>query len=289
MKQLQMAISASMLAITIAGCAANGKQSQTGSVATLQSGNWIAIGRSSDTAKSDGYLRGNLTVSGSSVATVWYEDGLPAYQPTLCVPQLSTASFTGQVASAAATLQWTSAATTYQASSTVTATIEPDGTLLGTYAGTGQCTDTGTFYAAYVPAITGTWTGTLTDSNTSSGHPATTISGSITQAAATSGVSGVIPGSYALSGTVAVSNVACFSGSAVSLTVDATNSYVSGEEVYLVAYSQDLSTSFVWTGSLDDPTTALSMSQNGTALLSGSCSISFASTSSGTTLKLTRS
>lgn len=250
----------------ISGCSGKSTSTPPVTTPTLKSGNWLLVetGVSVLSAASGGgseafnaNLRGSLTFTGDAITgSLSGSDQTPvAYTGTVSestVTLNSTPDFNGQ-------------------SFVLTGSINPNATILGTYTiedGYNGLTSNGTMYATNVPAITGTWTGTLPGGfSGSSTYPVSTLSVSLTQAATASVINNV--SAFALSGTASFSNTACTSTTPLALTLDPTASYVSGDEFVFTAYSADFTQSFSWTSRLDNPTLATATS-NGTFALSAS-------------------
>jgi hypothetical protein len=158
---------------------------------------------------------------------------------------------------------------------TITTTIEPGGILLGTYSCAPKTTgsaDSGTVYATNVPSISGTWSGTLPGRAGTIYSPAiypTAVTASIVQSSSASPDNNP-PDSYSLSGTVTLENSHCFTSGSSVQTIDPTQSYIAGDEIFITSSSADGSEGFTWglnssyPITLDNPTLATAMS-NGEA------------------------
>lgn len=262
--------------VAISGCGGNANIAAPVNTPVLGSGNWLMYVNSANVPLqgNDLYpvnvpLRGSLAISGGTLAaTLITNSGVGAN----CFP--SPLAFTGTVSGSAVSLTPAPA----EASLAIAATSQPVSIILGTYTCSSKSlgADTGSVFGTYVPSLTGTWTGSLADSNTFKPAPATAVTTSITQAAAASPIGSVRPGSYPLSGTIAMQNSSCIASGSATLNLDATQSYVTGEIVVISAATADNATSLQWAATLDDPTAATSMTRSTNARLSGTCNITFA-------------
>ena len=138
--------------------------------------------------------------------------------------------------------------------------MNPDNSVLGTYTSSGVCNDSGTIFGAVVPSIAGAWSGVLSGTDLGTGaQQKVTVSATIAQAAAPSSSSTVPAEALSLSGTVTAANTNCIGSAPVALTIDPAQSYVTGDEVAILAVSDDQQTQLGWFANLSDPTSAASM------------------------------
>lgn len=183
-----------IITLALAGCG-----STVSNMAVTQ-GNWAFSAISTAPAKVQGIattflLGGNLTQSGSTLS------GTLSVQQDNCISD-QTLSFTGTVKGKDITL--TSAAFDGNVIS-VTASGTKD-SLSGNYTITGGCADQGTFTAAAVPSISGTWNGTLVNTGFGSGRGISNVGISV---ALTQAASAGEDGSFALTGTVTYTGSGC--------------------------------------------------------------------------------
>lgn len=270
MKNFFFCIMLAVAASFAVGCGgSSSSKSSSASSATLTSGNYYAVVNSQVgallSANNDPYpyevpLRGAVTVTSGAVTAqlVPYDTVTGAAKGVPCFPialNLVGTNTNGAVALAPPSVQ---------SSLAITASVEPTSILLGSYTcnSTTLGADQGTVYATLVPSLAGTWAGTMADENAaSSGIPSTTISAAVTQDSTPipSATSAFPAGAFVLRGTITLTNTLCFGSKPVSWSIDATQSYVNGELVTLYAYSTDFSSEFFWSGALNDPTTAATM------------------------------
>lgn len=278
MRQLAAVLSLATAMIAISGCGGGGTTTTLPQSLALNSGNWLFYVNSSTSATSsypqNTPLRGAMSTSGSTItANLQVNDGVSTPN---CFPNPLVLS--GSTSGDAVALT----PTPNNSALAIAASIEPGSILLGTYSCTshGGGADNGTVYGTNVPSLSGSWSGSLYSVTIVPGvgprYSSMPLTASISQAAKSS--SNDFPaGSFALSGTVTLTSSACFSSGSASLTIDPTQSYITGEQVFIFAASADGNTTFNWgsdgnTVSLDNPTTATSMTGNSNyGLSSESC------------------
>jgi hypothetical protein len=286
-KQLAAILLLGTALITISGCT-GGKAPVVADPSTLNSGNWLMIVNSitstSDLYPQNRHFRGTMEAASNAVSA---NLSLSDEQSANCFPDSLVLS--GSISSNTVTLT----PVPNDSDLTITATVNPGGILLGTYNCTSQGAgaDNGTVYATNIPPISGVWSGTLPESvstwvpNPSGGGTISTTNYTIGAAAtiiqsstpAPSDSSRIPPYSFALGGTVTLTNSTCFISGSSTLTIDSTQSYINGEQVFISAVSADGTEGFTWGTSqrpisLDDPTTALSMlNPSNFSAFSGSC------------------
>jgi hypothetical protein len=244
MKLNQVAILVLVAASLAMTACANGG-AKTDPVPPPASGNWLFIETS--TAHPDfptpTYYRGPLQdANGTVTATL-------VYSGSSCLPN-SPVDFTGNASQNALTL--TSGTDNGQVM-TITGDINFDGTVVGTYSkpggGAASCSDdSGTVYGTAVPLLAGNWSGTLSRAT----NGAINVTAALQQqSTATS------DGLYPLTGTVTFANDSCFTSGAI----DSTQSYITGEQVVIVATSG--ASSLTLDGYLINPTlsTAIKITQ----------------------------
>lgn len=191
----------------------------------LTQGNWAFTATSTTAIKAISsptfVVGGNLSQTGSNLTGTMYIS-----QSGCIAPQF--VSFTGTVKDKNVTL--TSENFGGQVI-TVTATATTN-SMTGTYAVTGECSDSGTVTASAVPSISGTWNGTISNPTQGSGGlgvAQATLSVALSQAATPSE-----DGTFALSGTLTYNNSPC----SVSGTI--TNGYLAGNYINIVASTNDI-------------------------------------------------
>jgi len=286
MKHLTAILLLTTALMTVSGCT-GGKAPVIADPPTLHSGNWLMIVNSntstSDLYPQNKYYRGTLESTGNTVSA---NLSLSSATSANCFPDLL--ALTGSLSNDVVTLT----PIPNDSNLTIASTIKPGGIFLGTYNCTSQGAgaDNGTVYATSIPLISGVWSGTLAESvstwvpSSSGGTISTTYyetgaAATIVQSsvAAPSDSNRVPPYSYALSGTVTLTNSTCFNSGSSTLAIDSTMSYINGEQVFISAASDDGTEGFTWGTSqrpipLDDPTTAASMlNPSNFAVFSDSC------------------
>lgn len=248
-KFVLLAVLAGAFALTGCGFIKDGSSSGTAPTA----GNWSFIATSTVTSGQVSQIGGNLTVSGNSVSSTMHSD-LPCFDPSLPF------TFSGTLQNKQIT--FTSAANTNNQVITLIATVTAASTITGTYTVTagGACAaDQGNVSAVLVPAISGTWSGSIAGK----GGPQAALSMALTEASTASA-----DGSYALSGNLTFANSSCSKSGTI------TDSYVAGSMVVIkgTTLEQDNVTqgSFTYTDAfLNNPATP---TMNGTySVVTGYC------------------
>ena len=253
--------------MTVTGCS---KDPSTGSSTqlALNSGNWLLYANSTVTENSStAYphnmpIRGTITVNGGAVSTnLAVNNGvsLPCFQNPFAP--------SGEVSGGSVTL----APTSNSSNLAITATIEPGSILLGTYNCSPQQgnADNGTIYGVNVPALSGSWSGTailvvsgyIPGTGVFSDSYPVLVAASIQQTSSSSTIGG-LP-AYALSGTVTLTSSYCFSSGTSLMTIDPTQSYVTGDDVNIVASAPNGTMSYAQASAASPiivPTTATQMS-----------------------------
>jgi hypothetical protein len=253
--RLTLCVLAAASLMALAGCSNNGYSVRGGQNTTqtqgLTAGNWQFRG-----PFPIGSGNGYLAVSGS---TVTLETALPAATPAFCNPgpQVTlTGSLTGN------SLTLTSPPLTKGSSEvmTITGTAHNGTNIDASFQVTGAAPDdlcfgaTGLFGASgplsgsFVPSVTGTWNGTITETDNDpvsdlfiASYPVG-VTANIAQAATP--VFGVIPGYgygtdyFPVTGTVTFTSSSCFPNG-VALPVDSTTSYMVGDQVSLTVTNID--------------------------------------------------
>jgi len=274
MKQLASILLLAIALIAISGCAGE-RTPVVADPSTLKSGNWLVIVNSitstSDLYPQNRHFRGTIEATSNAASA---DLALSGEQSANCFPDRLVLS--GSISGNTVTLT----PVPNDSDLTITATVKPGGILLGTYKCTSQGAgaDNGTVYATNIPFISGVWSGTLPES-VSQWVPSPSGGGTISTTNYTIGVAATIvqsstpapsnsshipPYSFALAGSVILTNSACFNSGFSTLTIDPTQSYINGEQVFISAASADGTEGFTWGTSqrpisLDDPTTAASM------------------------------
>ena len=251
-------------AAIISGCSSGGTSMPVAPTPTLKSGNWLIVetGVSVLSAANGGgsevfnaNLRGPLTISGGTITGNLSSNDQP--------PLAYSGTTSGD------TVSLTSAPDFNGESYKLAGAINSNGTVLGTYSlenGYNGLTSTGTLYGTNIPAIAGSWNGTLPGGfSGASQYPASTISANLTQASSASIINDV--SAFVISGTFALTNSSCTGPGSVNLIIDPTASYISGDLLVFSAASADGTESFTWSSRLDNPTLATATS-NGTFALS---------------------
>lgn len=254
----------------IPGCAGLGNSSSPPLTATLAAGNWLFFVDSSFFTLPhlrNVPLRGALTTTGNTVTANLVTSsviGAPCFSESLIL----SGSTSGNTVTLAPPVPVTKPPTPPDTSDlSITTTLQPASILLGTY----TCTsvkaglDSGTVYGTYIPPVSGTWTGTVPGVASNSNAlppPPTAMSASFLQSTTPVGTNNpiAIPQAFGLSGTVTLINPTCFPTGPAVLTIDQTQSYITGEHLVVYARSTDLLTSFSYVGGLDDPTAATTAS-----------------------------
>jgi len=285
MKAMAAVVAMGALAAALSGCS-NSKSVTTVQSGALTSGNWILLPRSNgNLLDTDGHLRGLATISDSSVS-MQMQMTAAGMQTEMCIPQGNPIVLTGSVSGSSLQLNWASGPQGAQQNVAATASINPDSTVLGTYTASGPCTDVGSIYGTLVPPITGSWSGAPAGTDLLSGKSQdATVTASITQATAPSSGNSGPAEALPLSGTVTVASAACTNSASVQLTIDPTQSYITGEEVAIIAISADQQTQLNWFAALTDPTAANAMIYsafygNNPTLQSPSCNLNFSTAAS---------
>ncbi|MFZ1086532.1 MAG: hypothetical protein WAN35_16330 [Terracidiphilus sp.] len=238
MKLSVMTLILAAVMMTVTGCAKDPSTGASTQIA-LNSGNWLLYANSSVTANSSpSYphnmpIRGILTVSGNAISTnLAVNNGvsLPCFQNPF--------DPSGEVSGGSVTL----APPSDKSNLAISATIEPGSILLGTYNCSPQQgnADNGTIYGVNVPSLTGSWSGTAPyvlqvysgGVVTSKDYPVV-VTASIQQASFSSPING-LP-AFSLSGTVTLTSSYCFVSGASNMTIDPSQSYVSGDIVDIIA------------------------------------------------------
>jgi hypothetical protein len=189
-----------LTALTITACGGS-TSARTGATPPIDpSGNWSM--KFTDSS-SNSFILSALFSQTGSVVTALNLLGLGNPSPFACVP--FSATFTnGQVLNVD---QFSGNVNTSFGNIAFTSTLNAPGThAAGTYTLTGNCwgvAPTGTFSADEIPSVSGTWTGAITCTmNCPAGATVGTITATLTQNDAT----GVVAGTYAVSGLSNISN-----------------------------------------------------------------------------------
>jgi hypothetical protein len=195
------------LAIALTGCGGIASSD----IAALTQGNWSVTAQSSNSNTPVFNVGGNLTQVGQALSGTMHVAGSPCFdvsQPVL---------FTGNLVARQVTL--TSAEVNGQVIS-LGATETASSALSGTYTITGGCgdRDSGTVAGHAVPAINGTWSGSVSGS----GGPNVSVAMALTQASVASA-----DGTFALSGNLT------FTGSSCSVSGTVNDSSIAGSYIVL--------------------------------------------------------
>lgn len=206
----QVALALAILTFALAGCGGSGSGGTTSGKPIDPSGNWRL--KFSDSGGNNLLLSALFSQTGSVVSALnILATGNPS--PFSCVPFTTTTATlaNGQVLNVN---QFSGDINTTFGNIHFASTLNAAGTHAdGTYTLSGNCWGvgaSGTFSADEVPSVSGTWSGTLNcTSNCPVGATSGTISASLTQNDAT----GVVSGSYAISGLTNIGNGTVSTGS----------------------------------------------------------------------------
>jgi hypothetical protein len=191
----------------LASCGGGNNTTSGGKPPIDPSGNWSM--KFSDTSGNSFLLSALFSQTGSVVTALdLLAAGNPA--PFSCVPFIAKFA-NGQVLNVD---QFSGDVNTPFGNIHFTSTLNAQGThAAGTYTLTGNCwtvAPTGTFTADEVPSISGTWNGTI---SCTSNCPAGATSGSITASLTQNDATGVVSGTYAISGLPNISSGTVSTGS----------------------------------------------------------------------------
>ena len=301
MKQLAAILLLGATTLILCSCGGSSTHATTPPALTLTAGNWLLENDSAvkttfpqggtESGPTGVKLGGQLSMSGASM--------VPIGNPDPCFPlQKPTASpldFTSSGSGNSLVLTWPGNNQTL----TITAGLNPGNTVVGTYTETGNGTtncsvDNGTVYGTLVPSLNGNWAGSLPGqvgtSNTPTIEP-TALTAAFTQATAlsTDVNNNNTFGTFPLSGTITLTNP-CLTAGALSLTIDNTVSYVVGDLMNLSTKpAQDGTVFSLSKVSVDDPTTATSMTIGTFTLAGGLCNFTGLTAAGGTQITLARS